>query len=240
MMYGEELHEFVGSSANANAAATTAHMTKKAYLPGAVVYWGMDVTTVFANTSPVSNGLLALYRYTKKIQPATIVNAAGTGYAVGDLITVVQAAPGGSGGIVRVKTITVATGAVLTVEIVNPGINYVAGAATTTKLNGAGDDALTLTIVDRILLDTMGQVTGMKVGKRYMRRVPNVLDADVSPTPAPPASYNAGEDLVIVQSTAANGTGNTGAYLPVMVIQNRGENFAAQGLWVEANVSDVV
>jgi hypothetical protein len=239
MIYGEELHEFVGSSANANAAATTAHMTKKAYLPGAVVYWGMDVTTVFANTSPVANGLLTLYRYTKKIQSIT-VNAGGTLYAVGDTFSITQT--GASGGIGRVKSVS-AGGVVVTAEVINPGINYAYGSPTsraTVALTGSGANDLTVYIDDRIALDTMGQVTGMVVGKRYMRRVPNALDADVSPTPAPPASFNTGEDLVIVQTTAANGTGNTGAYLPVMVIQNRGENFAAQALWVEANVSDVV
>jgi hypothetical protein len=69
-------------------------------------------------------------------------------------------------------------------------------------------------------------------GKQYMRRVPTAL-ADVSPTPAPPNCYNTGEDLVMVATTEANGTAETGAYLPVILYQNRAENFAAQPLWVE-------
>jgi hypothetical protein len=237
MMYGEELHEFVGSSANANAAATTAHMTKYAYLPGAVVYWGMKVTTVFANTSPVANGLLTLYRYTKQIQSAVIGTGSPTGYAVGDLLSVTQT--GASGGIVRV--LTAPAGVPATFEVVNKGINYRAASnLATVALSGSGDNACTVTIVDRIALDTMAQVDAMVAGKHYVRRVPNALAADVSPTPKPPASFNAGEDLVIVQTTAANGTGNTGAYLPFMVIQNRGENFAAQDLWIENEAANIV
>jgi hypothetical protein len=237
-MYGQELFEFVGSSVNANAAVGAVY-TKRAYVPGAVVYWGVQVITAFVNTSPVANGLLTLYRYTKKIQSIT-VNAGGTGYAVGDLFSITQA--GASGGVGRVKTITAATGAVLTAEVVTDGINYAYGSPTsraTVALNGAGANDLTVYIDDRIALDTLGYVTGYPVGKHYMRRVPNVL-SDISPASAGPAAYNAGEDLVIVQTTAANGTGNTGAYYPVLICQNRGENFAAQELWVPANITDVI
>jgi len=234
MMYGEEIHEAIGTAVNANSAATTALYTRPCYVPGAPIYWGYKVSTVFAYAGTIIAGLLTLYRYTKTIISAT-VNAAGLDYAVGDLITVVQT--GASGGIVRILTITAATGAVLTVEVVNKGVNYVAGAATTARLSGGGDNALTLVIVDRLLLDTLGlgDVTGGamgKAGKQYMRRVPITI-ADVSPTPAPPQSYQAGEDLVMVATTEANGTAETGAYLPVILYQNRAENFAAQPLWVE-------
>jgi len=232
MMYGEEIHEVIGGATNLNVAATTAVLTKACYKPGSVLYWGVKCTTIFNLTAPITRGVLSLFRYTKTIISAT-VNNAGTLYAVGDLISVVQA--NGSGGIVRV--LTAAAGLVLTVEVVNKGVNYVAGAATTLKLSGGGDDALTLVIVDRLLLDTLGlgDVTGGamgKAGKQYMRRVPITI-ADVSPTPAPPQSYQAGEDLVMVATTEANGTAETGAYLPVILYQNRAENFAAQPLWVE-------
>ena len=231
-MYGEEIHESIGGATNLNVAVNTAVLTKPCYKPGSVLYWGVKCTTIFNLTAPITKGVLSLFRYTKTIISAT-VNNAGTLYAVGDLISVLQA--NGSGGIVRV--LTEAAGLVLTVEVVNKGVNYVAGAATTLKLSGGGDDALTLVIVDRLLLDTLGlgDVTGGamgKAGKQYMRRVPNVL-ADVSPTPAPPSCYNAGEDLVMVATTEANGTAETGAYLPVILYQNRAENFAAQPLWVE-------
>ena len=239
MMYGEEIHEAIGTAVNANSAATTALYTRPCYVPGAPIYWGYKVSTVFAYAGTIIAGLLTLYRYTKTIISAT-VNAAGASYAVGDLISVIQAAPGGSGGIVRVLTITPATGAVLTVEVVNKGVNYVAGAATTAKLNGIGNDALTLVIVDRLALDTMvlgdaalvgGAVRGA-LGKMYMKRVPNVL-ADVSPTPLPTPSYEAGEDLVIVVTTKYSGDSTeTGAFLPIILYQHRGENLAAQPLWV--------
>jgi hypothetical protein len=235
MMYGEELHESVGSAANANAAAATAVHTMNCYVPGGPIYWGYRVSTVFAYAGAIIVGLLTLYRYTKTIISAT-VNAAGLDYAVGDLISVVQT--GASGGIVRILTITVATGAVLTVEVVNKGVNYVAGAATTLKLNGVGNDALTLVIVDRLAVDTMilgdaagGAVKGV-LGMTYLKRVPNVL-ADVSPTPKPTPSYNAGEQLVMVVTTKYAGAGGeTGAYLPVIVYKHRAENLAAQPLVV--------
>ena len=232
MMYGEEIHESIGGATNLNVAVNTAVLTKPCYKPGSVLYWGVKCTTIFNLTAPITRGVLSLFRYTKTIISAT-VNNAGTLYAVGDLISVLQA--NGSGGIVRV--LTAAAGLVLTVEVVNKGVNYVAGAATTLKLSGGGDDALSLVIVDRLLLDTLGlgDVTGGamgKAGKQYMRRVPITI-ADVSPTPAPPQSYQAGEDLVMVATTEANGTAETGAYLPVILYQNRAENFAAQPLWVE-------
>lgn len=237
MMYGEEIHEAIGTAVNANSAATTALYTRPCYVPGAPIYWGYKVSTVFAYAGTIIAGLLTLYRYTKTIISAT-VNAAGLTYAVGDLISVVQA--GASGGIVRVLTITVATGAVLTVEVVNKGVNYVAGAATTLKLNGGGDGNLSLVIVDRLSLDTMALVNAQVAGKHYMRRVPNAI-ADGSPSGAPPAGYQAGEDLVVYVTTMANGdTTETGAYLPIILFQNRGENFAAQPLWVPTAVGTVV
>jgi hypothetical protein len=231
MMYGEELHESVGGAVNANAAAATAAHTMNCYIPGAPIYWGYRVSTVFAYIAAITVGLLSLYRYTKTIISAT-VNVGGTGYAVGDLISVVQT--GASGGIVRV--LTAVAGVVATVEVVEKGINYVAGAATTVALNGAGDNALTLVIVDRFLVDTMilgnaagGAVKGV-LGMTYMKRVPNVL-ADVSPTPKPTPSYNAGEQLVMVVTTKYAGAGGeTGAYLPIIIYQHRAENIAAQPL----------
>lgn len=238
MLYGEEIHESIGGSANLNAAATTAVITKHCYVPGSVLYWGIKIGTVFALTGVgLVEGLLTLYRYTKTIISAT-VNVAGTGYAVGDLISVVQT--GASGGIVRV--LTAAAGLVLTVEVVNKGVNYIAGAATTVKLNGAGDDALTLVIVDRLSLDTMKLVNGQVSGKHYMRRVPNAI-ADASPSGAPPCGYMTGEDLVVVVTTMADAGAQgaeTGDYLPILLWQNRGENFAAQPLWVETAVGVAV
>jgi len=231
-MYGDEILEFADGAQNLNVGVNTAVLTKPMYKPGSVLYWGVKITTIFNLTAPITRGLLTLYRYTKTIISAT-VNNAGTGYAVGDLISVVQA--NASGGIVRV--LTAAAGLVLTVEVVNKGVNYIAGAATTVKLNGVGDDALTLVIVDRLALDTLGlgDVTGGAMGKarkQYVRRVPITI-GDVSPTPAPPNCFNAGEDIVMVATTEANGTAETGAYIPFILYQNRAENFAAQPLWVE-------
>ena len=235
MMYGEEIHESIGGATNASVAATNAVHTMNCNVPGAPLYWGYRVSTVFAYAGAITVGLLTLYRYTKTIISAT-VGVAGTLYAVGDLISVVQAAPGGSGGIVRVTA--AAGGIVSAVEVVNKGVNYVAGAATTAILSGGGDGALTLVIVDRLALDTItlggaagGAVNGA-LGKMYMKRVPNVL-ADISPTPLPTPSYMSGEQLVMVVTTKYAGAGGeTGAYLPTIIYQHRGENLAAQPLWV--------
>jgi hypothetical protein len=62
---------------------------------------------------------------------SVIVHAgnAGTGYAVGDYVLVGGASPGYNG-LLKIATITPATGAVLTLTIVNGGIDYPAGTTT--------------------------------------------------------------------------------------------------------------
>lgn len=247
MMYGEELS--VHASAQIEVTATTAFimehgtgniLTRQMFLPGQVVYWGYKPTVAFQYDGGIAvQGYLGLYRETKTILPATVVNAAGLAYAVGDLFTIVQA--GGSGGVGRVLTITPATGAVLTVEIVTPGVLYAAGAATTVALNGAGNNALTLTIVSKKLIDTIALEDAAVAGKQYMRRVPNAI-GDASPSGPPPAHYNAGEDLLIDVVVMAVSTGQTevGDFQVLLVTQNRAENFAAQGMWVEGAIGAVV
>lgn len=77
------------------------------------------------------------------INATSLGTAAGTGYAVGDLFQVNEA--GASGGIGVVLTVN--AGAVLTFKIINPGQGYtVANNKTTTKITGAGDDALTVDV----------------------------------------------------------------------------------------------
>jgi hypothetical protein len=247
MMYGEELHVLNGAigdaalaaAVNLNAAANTVALLKTMEVPGSVLYWGFRVTTAFAASTTVTPGLLTLYRYTKTIQTAVLGNAGGTGYAVGDLLTVTQA--GASGAILRV--LTAPAGVVATVEIVNAGINYTAAAnLPTVKMNGAGDDAFTVTISDKKAIDTITLADpdtpltswAVPVGKQWMKRVPITI-GDTSPTPAPPNSYKAGEGLAIEVTTMLNGdVAETGAYQPIIIVQNRGENFAAQPLWVTA------
>ena len=240
-MYGEEIHETIGGSANLNAVATTAVLTKRAYVPGALLYWGIKVGTVFALTGGgLIEGLLTLYRYTRTIVTAVLGNNGGLLYAVGDLLSVTQV--GASGGVIRVASITLATGAVLTYEVVTPGVNYYAANNLATVALTGGGAAATVNISDLKSLDTMKLVNGMISGKHYVRRVPNAIP-DTSPAGAPPASYKTGEDLVIYITTAALAGGQgveTGDYLPFLLWQNRGENFAAQGLWVETAVGVAV
>jgi hypothetical protein len=241
MMYGEEVHSIgrvhmaaTETTALALEAGAGAIMTRDMFMPGAVLYWGYKPTVTFNYDTQTVEGILTLYRYTKTIQTAVLGNAAGTGYAVGDLLSVTQA--GASGGILRVASVN--AGLVVTVEIVNAGINY-RGAANlaTVALNGGGDNAFTVTITDKKALDTMVLVNGSILGKQYMRRVP-VTIGDVSPTPAPPNSYKAGEQVVIEITTAATGGQSiAGDFQPILIIQNRGENFAAQPLWVEADAT---
>jgi hypothetical protein len=241
-MYGEELSclnrvhsAATETTALALEAGAAVIFTRDMFIPGTVLYWGYKPTVTFDYDTQTAEGKLTLWRYTKKIQTAVLGNAGGAGYAVGDLLSVTQA--GASGAILRV--LTAPAGVVATVEIVNRGINY-RGASNlaTVALNGSGNNAFTVTITDRLALDTMVLVEGSVLGKIYARRVPNALDEDVSPTPPPPASYAAGEQLVVEITTAATGGGGIdGDFQPFIVTQNRGENFAGQSLWVEADAT---
>jgi len=250
-MYGDELHVYnaamvdaqMAAAVNLNAAATTVALLKTMELPGSVLYWGFRVTTAFDIRAVVTPGILTLYRYTKCIQTAVLGNAGGAGYAVGDLMTVTQA--GATGAILRV--LTAPAGVVATVEIVNPGINYIAGAnLATVAMNGAGNNAFTVTISDIKALDTIDLAAhsaagailttawAVPAGYLYYKRVPITI-GDTSPTPAPPQSYKAGEGLAIIVTTMASGdNAETGAYQPIIIVQNRAENFAGQPLWVTA------
>jgi hypothetical protein len=240
MMYGEELHSAHSGQLAATAmtaialeASAGAILTRVCPLPGVVLYWGYQPTVAFNYDTLVTEGILTLYRYTKIIQTAVLGNAAGTGYAVGDLLSVTQA--GASGGILRV--LTVAAGLVATVEIVDPGVNY-RGASNlaTVALSGSGNNAFTVTITDKKALDTMVLMNASVLGKQYMRRVPNAI-GDVSPTPPPPASFKAGEQLVIEITTQAVGGTEVGDFQTILITQHRAENFAAQDLWVEADAT---
>lgn len=244
MMYGEELHPI--DRTHMAATETTAIvleagagviLTRNMIVPGSVLYWGYRPTVTFNYDTLTAQGILTLWRYTKTIITAVLGNAAGTGYAVGDLLSVTQA--GASGGILRVLTVN--AGLVVTVEVVNPGINY-RGASNlaTVAMSGAGDNAFTVTITDRKSLDTMKLVNGHILGKQYMRRVPNAI-GDASPSAPPPAAYKAGEQLVVEITTAATGgQGIAGDFQPLIIVQNRAENFAGQDLWVEGTIGAVV
>lgn len=242
MMYGEEIHSIHGATFPATAmtaialeAAAAAILTIPCPIPGSVLYWGYIPTVAFNYDTKVTKGILSLYRYTKQIQTAVLGNAAGAGYAVGDLLSVTQA--GASGGIVRVTGVN--AGAVTTVEVVKKGIHYVAGSnLATVALTGSGNNAFTVTISDKKLLDQMGledpadDAKYGKLGFQYMRRVPNI-PGDVSPTPEPPAAFRAGEQVVVEITTQAAGGTEVGDFQPIVAIQHRGENFANQDLWVE-------
>jgi hypothetical protein len=239
MMYGEELH--IINSANADAAlataialevaATTILLAKTMEASGGSLYWGFRPTVTFNYDTLTALGVLGLRRKSKVIKTAVLGNAGGTGYAVGDKMSVTQT--GATGGILEV--VSAPGGIVATVKILNPGVNYAAGAnLATVALNGSGDNAFTVTISDIVVLGTINLTNGLVAGKLYMQYVSNAI-GDESPTPKPPASYNAGELLEIYSYTAATGgAGIAGDFQPILIIQNRGENFAAQGLWVEA------
>jgi hypothetical protein len=240
-MYGEELHSNHSGQLAATAmtaialeAGAAAILTRPCPLPGVALYWGYQPTVTFDYDTQTAEGILTLYRYTKTIQTAVLGNAGGAAYAVGDLLSVTQA--GASGGQLRV--LTAPGGVVATVEVVNPGVNYIAGAnLATVALTGSGNNAFTVTISDKKALDTMVLLHGSVLRKQYMRRVPNAI-GDVSPTPAPPASFKAGEQLVIEITTAATGgQAIAGDFQTILVVQHRGENFDAQPMWIEADAT---
>lgn len=237
-MYGEDL--YIINSAIADAAltahialeevATTVVLGKTMEAPGGIVYWGFRPTVTFAYDGLLTQGVLTLQRKSKVIKTA-VVNVGGTGYAVGDKVLVTQTDSDGLG---LLEVTAAPAGIVTAVKILNPGVNYVAGTRATVAQTGGGDNALTVDVSDLVVLDTMLLPDGIVAGYLYMKRCPNPI-ADVSPTPAPPASYNAGEVVEILISTAATGgAGIAGDFQPILITQNRGENFAAQGLWVEA------
>jgi hypothetical protein len=239
MMYGEELHVInaaIGDASLATAialeeAATTILLAKTMEVPGGAVYWGFRPTVTFAYDTLTALGVLGLRRKSKVIK-AAVVAVGGTGYAVGDKVSVTYT--GASGGILEVTAAP--AGVVTAVKIVAPGINYaLQAAAATVKITGAGNDDLTVDITDIVAMGTINLISGAIAGKLYMKRVSNAITDDVSPTSKTPASWNAGEIVEIYVSTAATGgQGIAGDFQPILIIQNRGENFAAQGLWVEA------
>jgi hypothetical protein len=237
-MYGEEpfaidrTHMAGTETTELAVEATGVCLSRKMSMPAHALYWGYRVVVAFAYTAGiVAQGVLELYRNTKRIQTAVLGNAGGAGYAVGDLLSVTQA--GASGG--KLRVLTAPAGVVATVEIVDKGWNYIAAAnLATVALNGSGNNAFTVTISDKLVLDEMDLMDASVIRKQYMRRVPNALDEDVSPTPAAPCNINAGEDLVIGVKTQASSTGQiVGDFQPILILQNRAENFAAQGMWVE-------
>jgi hypothetical protein len=237
-MYGDEVFIINSAIADAalatgidmNAALNTAALVRTMEAPGGILYWGYRPTTTFAYDTLTAQGVLTLRRYSKVIKTA-VVAVGGTGYAVGDQVSVTGT--GASGGVLEVTAAP--AGVVTAVKIVDPGVNYYAGTLATVVTRGSGDNALTVTVSDLVTLDTMLLADASLVGYLYMRRCPNPLEADVSPTPPPPASFAAGEKLEIFISTAATGgAGIAGVFQPIIIVQNRGENFAAQGLWVEA------
>ena len=71
------------------------------------------------------------------------IGAAGTGYAVGDLVTLTQASAAGA--VVKVDTIG-GGGAVTAVSIVRQGHGYSAATLATVALTGSGDNALTIAV----------------------------------------------------------------------------------------------
>jgi hypothetical protein len=72
--------------------------------------------------------------------------AAGTGYAEGDRFLIGT----GSGGVGRVTAIVADTGAVTAVELLSGGVNYTVATHATTKIDGAGDNVLTVAVASLI------------------------------------------------------------------------------------------
>lgn len=91
-------------------------------------------TGTFVNNDP-------LYKF-GEINAISIV-AGGTGYAVGDIITITQS--GGSGALIVVTTVN--TGAITAAEVIVGGTGYAAASGLpTVKVTGSGNDDATLTI----------------------------------------------------------------------------------------------
>lgn len=112
-----------------------------------VYVWEGGVASYASSTAPTAGTLSTV-----------LVSNAGTGYAVGDILTLA----GGSGGTVRVATLT--GSAITTVAIVNPGSAYSAasgvavtgGTGTGATFNTTVQTAATLTVSGTQTLDQLG------------------------------------------------------------------------------------
>ena len=233
MLYGEEL--FIRDAAaeggspvnmNASVAAIYAPVMLK---PGVVRAFGFRVTTTFAYNVQNVKGVLTLYRYTRSIQTIAVGNAGGTGYTVGDQFSITQA--GATGGI---GVVTAATAGVVTAVKLRPfgqgilppdsaGVNYHAASnLATVALTGSGDNALTVTISDKLALATCNLEDAVAAGKVVLANVSNI-PAITTPMLRGPAIFGMGETLAIeVTIQATGGTYIAGAFQPFIHYHNVG------------------
>jgi hypothetical protein len=136
---------------------------------------------------------------------AAVVNAAGTGYSVGDLLTCTT---GGSGGTVRVTAVN--AGAVTGVCLVTRGQGYSSGSSAT---SGGGGSSCTITltaattgVVNSLVLTTAGQGFGI------------ITSAAISPTYtvgtgiARASVYNGGSGYAPGDLLSVSGGGDNGVY----------------------------
>lgn len=240
MLYGEEL--FIrdnaaegGSPVNMN--ATGAVYSPVFLKPGVVRAFGYRVTTSFAYDTLVQQGILALYHYARKIVTIAVGNSGGTGYAAGDTFSVTQLGAANGVGVVT----TVAAGVVTGVKILPAshgvpggwGYNYYgASNLATVALTGAGS-GLTVTITDKVLLQSLDLLNGTAAGRVVVINVPNLVVNEV-PTQQGKAHFNMGDSIVVeVSQQATGGTYLAGAFQPFIHYHNRGDSYSGQDLVVD-------
>ena len=250
MLYGEEL--FIrdaaaegGSPVNLNAAVAAIY-SPVMLVPGIVSAFGFRVTTTFAYSTAVNLGVLTLYRYTRSIQTIAVGNAGGTGYAVGDQFTITQTGATGGVGIVTAVTAGVVTGVALRPfgqGILPPdsaGVNYTgASNLATVALTGAGDNALTVTIVTKLAMSpTLTMTDALPAGKVVKVDVTNPVTNEV-PVKRGKAIFGMGESLVIeITTQATGGSYPAGAYQPFIHYHNVGTSgMQSQYLVVDQTVA---
>lgn len=242
ILYGEEL--FIRDAAAEGGSPVNMNATGVVYepfmlKPGIVQAFGFRVTTAFAYNTLTAKGVLTLYRYTKSIQTIAIGNNAGTGYAVGDTFSITQTGATGGIGVVTSVAAGVVTGVAipaLAQGILPPGKagrNYTAASnLATVALTGAGA-ALTVTISDKLALQTLTLEDAIAAGKVVLTRVPNVVVNQV-PTLRGPCFFNMGEALAIEVSTqATGGSALAGAFQPFIHYRNAGASDGDQPLVVD-------
>ncbi len=154
----------------------------------------------------------------------------------GDEVRVVNSTIGDAA-LATAVNLTAALGAILTKTMEVPGTVKAFGFRPTIALNYnvmTAQGVLGLYIypagvsANKVLLGTINLMDGDVVGKIYFMKPLN-QPADVSPAPAPPCNYNAGDQLVVEVKTAATGGGGiAGAYQPVIWANDRGENIVNQ------------
>jgi hypothetical protein len=218
----EEFDPYTGS-------AGTAAYSEVAKVPGVVRAFGVMVGVAISALDQSVVGVLqmAVYRLGAVGLISAEVDAGGTGYAVGDQISVVQ-----SGCVNGKLQVTSVSGGVVTgLKIIDPGKGYYAATGVATlALTGSGNNDLTVKITNKNVLGYVTLTIGSKAGTLLQADAVNMVTDQGAFPPIAPAKYMAGDKLVVEVKTEAVATGGytAGTVYPYILVHQRGEHLAQE------------